>query len=90
MLHGYEGIVEVAITRLAAADRKDRGAREAEARRALRRFASAARTFVVGAPRVARWRSRYFEVVGDVARAKRWGTRESTLARELGLPVASR
>lgn len=90
MLHGYEGIVEVAIARLAAADPKDRGAREAEARRALRRYASAARTFVVGAPRVARWRSRYFEVVGDVARAKRWGTRESTLARELGLPVASR
>ncbi len=89
MLHGYEGIVEVALARLAAAPPAERGARDAEFRRALRRLSGATRTFPVGAPRVARWRARYFELLGDAGRARRWASREAELAKELGVPIAA-
>lgn len=63
-LHGYEGIVEVAIARLAAAPPEERRALRREATRALRRLDRVARTFPVGAPRAAELRARLRETVG--------------------------
>lgn len=86
-LHGYEGVVEVGIAKLAAANTKsERKQIAGSVRRSLRKMKRAAKTFVVGAPRVALLEARFHAALADVDSAKKSLNRGIDDARNLSMP----